>query len=215
MTAAFSARVDAALADRTLKLAIERTTGTARAKRAAAVAAWPQFEAARDLGRDIKDHVIANLGFYLAEFERNAKASGAQVHWARTAQEACDIVVGICRDAGAKSAERAANLDIRDPYVHLYSRIAGYGHLGAGRHDQAADWFLRADQLAPGLPPNLAALVVSRWLARDEEGARLDLSRLLQEEPGFRIGQMHPLPYRDPSAWIRFVTTLREAGAPE
>ena len=76
-------RVDTALADPTLKIAIDRTTGTARAKRAAAVAAWPQFEAARDLGRDIKDHVIANLGFYLAEFERNAKASGAQVHWAR------------------------------------------------------------------------------------------------------------------------------------
>ena len=110
MTAAFSARVDTALADPTLKLAIDRTTGTARAKRAAAVAAWPQFEAARDLGRDIKDHVIANLGFYLAEFERNAKASGAQVHWARTAEEACAIVVGICRDAGAKSVTRAKSM---------------------------------------------------------------------------------------------------------
>ena len=30
MTAAFTARVDKALADRTLKLAIDRTTGTAR-----------------------------------------------------------------------------------------------------------------------------------------------------------------------------------------
>jgi len=110
VTAAFSARVDKALADRTLKLAIDRTTGAARAKRAAAVAAWPQFEAARDLGRDIKDHVIANLGFYLAEFERNAVASGAHVHWARSAQEACDIVVGVCRDAGAKSVTRAKSM---------------------------------------------------------------------------------------------------------
>jgi class 3 adenylate cyclase/tetratricopeptide (TPR) repeat protein len=118
-------------------------------------------------------------------------------------------------DAGVSSSERAANLDIRDPGAHLYSRIAGYGHLGAGRHDQAAAWFLRADQLAPGLPPNLAALVVSRWLVGDSEGARLDLSRLLQEEPGFRIAQMHPPPYRASEPWTSFAATLREAGAPE
>lgn len=110
MTAAFQARTDKALGDRTLKLAIDRTTGTARAKRAAAVAAWPGFEAARDLGRDIKDHVVANLGHYLAEFERNAIASGAKVHWARTADEACAIVVAICRDANAKSVTRAKSM---------------------------------------------------------------------------------------------------------
>ena len=93
MTAAFTARVDKALADRTLKLAIDRTTGTARTKRAAAVAAWPQFQQARALGRDIKAHVTANLAHYLAEFERNATASGAQVHWARNAEESCEIVI--------------------------------------------------------------------------------------------------------------------------
>ncbi|WP_298282867.1 lactate utilization protein B [Acidocella sp.] len=110
MTAAFTARVSAALTDPTLKTAIERTTGNARAKRAAAVAAWPSFEAARDLGRDIKDHVTQNLAFYLAAFERNALASGAQIHWARTADEACDIVVRLCRQAGATSVTRAKSM---------------------------------------------------------------------------------------------------------
>ena len=38
---------DAALADRTLKIAIDRTTGTAERKRAEAVADFPEFEAAR------------------------------------------------------------------------------------------------------------------------------------------------------------------------
>ena len=106
----FDARVQAALADPLLKIAIDRTTGTARAKRAAAVAAWPGFSAARDLGRDIKDHVIDHLNHYLVQFERNALASGAQVHWARTGQEACDIVVAICRDAGARSVTRAKSM---------------------------------------------------------------------------------------------------------
>ncbi|MDP9013394.1 MAG: lactate utilization protein [Pseudomonadota bacterium] len=106
----FNERVSAALADPLLKVAIDRTTGNARAKRAAAVAAWPGFSAARDLGRDIKDHVIEHLEHYLLQFERNARASGAQIHWARTGAEACEIVVSICRRAGARSVTRAKSM---------------------------------------------------------------------------------------------------------
>lgn len=106
----FKARADAALADATLKLAIERTTGTAERKRAAAVAAFAQFEAARERGKRIKDHVIANLDHYLVEFERNAIASGATVHWAASAGDASRIVVELCRAAGAKRATRVKSM---------------------------------------------------------------------------------------------------------
>ncbi|MET0309373.1 MAG: lactate utilization protein B, partial [Sphingomonas sp.] len=58
----------------------------------------------------IKDHVVANLGFYLERFEANATAAGATVHWARTAQEACDIVVRLCTAAGAKSVARSKSM---------------------------------------------------------------------------------------------------------
>jgi len=107
---AFTDRAARAVADTTLKLAIDRTTGTARTKRDAAVRAWPQFQQARELGRQIKDHVIAHLDHYLLEFERNAIASGAKVHWARNAQEACDITIRICKDAGARSVTRAKSM---------------------------------------------------------------------------------------------------------
>ncbi len=106
----FEQRAAAALANATLKTAIDRTTGTARTKRAAAVSDWPGFPQARDLGRRIRDHVIANLDYYLLEFERNAKASGAEVHWAATADEACRIVVDICRKARAKSVTRSKSM---------------------------------------------------------------------------------------------------------
>ena len=106
----FDARVRDALADPLLKVAIDRTTGNARAKRAAAMAAWPGFSAARELGRDIKDHVIAHLDHYLVQFERNARSSGAQVHWARSGPEACDIVVAICRKAGARTVTRSKSM---------------------------------------------------------------------------------------------------------
>ena len=106
----FKTRAAGALADRTLKVAIDRTTGTAERKRAAALAAFPEFAAARERGKAIKDHVIANLDFYLEEFERNAVASGAKVYWARTADEACRIVLEICRAAGARRVTRAKSM---------------------------------------------------------------------------------------------------------
>lgn len=110
MSGAFADRVDAALADPILKLAVERTAGTAEAKRTLAIDAFPDFEAARDRAAAIKDHVIANLGFYLEQFEANAVAAGAVVHWARTSQEACDIVIGLCQAAGAKSVARSKSM---------------------------------------------------------------------------------------------------------
>jgi L-lactate dehydrogenase complex protein LldF len=110
MSGGFKARAAQALADPLLKVAVERTAGTAEAKRAAAVAAFDHFEEARTRGAAIKDHVIANLGHYLVEFERNAVAAGAQVHWAETADEACRIVVDLCRKAGAKSVARSKSM---------------------------------------------------------------------------------------------------------
>ena len=109
-TATFKQNAKEALADPVLKIAIDRTTGTAETKRAAAVAEFTEFEAARDRAKRIKDHVVAHMGHYLVEFERNAIASGAQVHWARTAQEACDIVIRICRDASARSVTRSKSM---------------------------------------------------------------------------------------------------------
>lgn len=106
----FHDRAQAALDDPTLKIAIDRTTGNAEKKRAVAVAAFPQFEAARDLGKRIKDHVVANLDHYLLEFERNAIASGAQVHWAATAEEASRIVVELCQQAKAKRVTRVKSM---------------------------------------------------------------------------------------------------------
>ena len=70
----FKANAQAALADRTLKIAIDRTTARPRRQ---AVAEFPEFDAARQRGRRIKDHVIANLDHYLETFERNAVAAGA------------------------------------------------------------------------------------------------------------------------------------------
>lgn len=108
--ATFKTRTKAALGDPNLKEAIDRTTLTAEARRKSALEDYPEFAAARQRGRAIKDHVIANLDLYLEEFERNAIASGAVVHWAKSSEDACRIVVEICRKADAKSVTRSKSM---------------------------------------------------------------------------------------------------------
>ncbi len=107
---AFDTRAAAALADPILKTAVERTAGTAEAKRTLAVSAFPDFGAARTRAAAIKDHVIAHLGHYLEQFEANAIAAGAQVHWAATADEACRIVIDICKASGARTVARSKSM---------------------------------------------------------------------------------------------------------
>ncbi|MCP4933857.1 MAG: iron-sulfur cluster-binding protein [bacterium] len=106
----FKKRAQAAVANKTLKAAIERTASTAEKKRAIAIAELPDFSNMRSCAKRIKDHVIANLDHYLETFERNAVASGAKVHWARTAEEASHIAVDICKMAKAKRVTRSKSM---------------------------------------------------------------------------------------------------------
>jgi len=104
----FKSRAVDALSNKTLKIAVERTAGTAESKRATALGDFDEYEQTRTRGRQIKDHVLDNLSYYLKTFEKNATAAGATVHWARDADEACRIVIEICKEAGAQRVTRAS-----------------------------------------------------------------------------------------------------------
>lgn len=106
----FTENVAKALSDPQLKVAIRRTTDKAESKRAAAVSVFPGFERAREQGKRIKDHVIRHLDYYLAEFERNAVANGAVVHWASDAEQARTIVLDLCGRAGGRRVTRAKSM---------------------------------------------------------------------------------------------------------
>ena len=93
----FEQNVSEALSQPNLKAVIRRTTDKAEAKRAEAIANFPGFENARIQGQKVKDHTIKYMAHYLAEFEKNAKAQGAIIHWASDAEEASRKVLEICR----------------------------------------------------------------------------------------------------------------------
>lgn len=79
-------------------------------KRRMAADKLPEFEALRDAARDIKNHTLEHLDLYLEAYEEKVKVSGGQVHFARDAAEARDIILSICRDAGAKTVTKGKSM---------------------------------------------------------------------------------------------------------
>ncbi|MBS0638877.1 MAG: lactate utilization protein [Proteobacteria bacterium] len=107
---AFKENASKALSNAGLQKALARSGPSFIARRAAAVAALPEFEALRDAARDIKNHALANLDFYLETYERNVLESGGKVHWCTTADEARAAVLSICQAAGAKTVTKGKSM---------------------------------------------------------------------------------------------------------
>ena len=106
----FKANVKDALADARLQKALDFTRPSFAGRRAAAVANLPEFEQLRDIGRDIKNHTLANLDFYLETWAANVEKSGGHVHWCGTADEARAAVLKICQDAGARTVTKGKSM---------------------------------------------------------------------------------------------------------
>jgi L-lactate dehydrogenase complex protein LldF len=99
-----------ALADDKLRAALSKLSEGFPAKRREAAGRLPEFEDLRDQARDIKTHVLANLDFYLEQFEARVVEAGGTVHWCRTAAEARSTILRISRNAGAKTVTKSKSM---------------------------------------------------------------------------------------------------------
>lgn len=64
----------------------------------------------RELAGEIKQHVIENLDTYLPAVEAKLKSNGVKVHWASTAESACEAVHRIMVARGAKKLVKAKTM---------------------------------------------------------------------------------------------------------
>ncbi|WP_182865080.1 lactate utilization protein B [Rhodopirellula sp. JC639] len=81
-----------------------------RSKRDKQAGSLPEWEYLRETASGIKTHTIANMAHYLQEFERNATARGAVVHWARDAEHHNEIVLRILRDHKTKRIVKSKSM---------------------------------------------------------------------------------------------------------
>ncbi len=79
-------------------------------RRAAAAGNLPEFEALRDQARDLRDHVLVHLDLYLEAYENKVLAAGGHVHFARTSEEACQIIVDLAKERSAKTVTKGKSM---------------------------------------------------------------------------------------------------------
>ena len=69
----FKENAHQALANANLQKALEMMRSGFPGRRAASIARLPEFDALREQGKAIKDHVLEHLDLYLETFEKNGK----------------------------------------------------------------------------------------------------------------------------------------------
>lgn len=123
---AFKAQAKLALANADLQRALGRAKGGFVDKRLAAIKLLPEFEQLRTAAREIKEHTLAHLDYYLERFETQVLANGGHVHWARTPQEARELVVSLCKRAGAKRITKGKSMVGEEVAINEALERAGF-----------------------------------------------------------------------------------------
>ena len=100
--AQFRSQATIAIEDIRLQSTLEGATGRFRSHRSDALEAFPDADALRDHFKAIRSTTLAQLADHRETFERNALATGAQVHWARDAAEANRVVTEIAIRRGVE-----------------------------------------------------------------------------------------------------------------
>ena len=116
----FRANAEAGLANPTLQAALAKMKVGFPNRRAEAIAKLPEFDALRDRARDIKNHVLENIDWYLERFEARVTEAGGHVHWARTPEEARRIVLDICQRLGARSVTKGKSMIAEEIGLNAY-----------------------------------------------------------------------------------------------
>ncbi len=84
------------------------------------------WQAARQAAAEIKYEVVNHLDRHLEELTRNLEANGARVHWASTAKQARDCIIGICREKSAKCIVKSKAMTAEE--IHLNDALEQEGY---------------------------------------------------------------------------------------
>ncbi len=114
-----------ALANDQLRRNVHHATDVIRNKRALRVEEMPDWEQLRDAASAIKAHTLARLDDYLVAFERNCERAGGKVHWARDADEANAIAVGLIRQYGGTEVIKVKSMTTDEVQMNAALEAAG------------------------------------------------------------------------------------------
>src|SRR5277367_404420 len=115
----------AAMGDAQLRKNVRHATDVIQAKRARVVGEMPDWQDLREAGKQIREHTMENLDFYLEEFEANCTRAGGVVHWARDAAEARQIIVGLVKASGSDEVIKIKSMTTEEIQLNVALEEAG------------------------------------------------------------------------------------------
>ncbi len=122
----FSDRSKKALNNEILQTALHGLKNGFAAKRKIAVHQLPEFAAISDYAVQVKDHTLNFLDHYLQQYENEVIASGGHVHWALNDNEACQHVITICKQVGARRLTKGKSMLSEEIGLNAALEAAGF-----------------------------------------------------------------------------------------
>ncbi|HUZ97316.1 MAG TPA: LutB/LldF family L-lactate oxidation iron-sulfur protein [Edaphobacter sp.] len=121
----FPMAAKAALGDTQMRKNVRHATEVIQAKRARVVSEMPDWQQLREAGKQIRQHTMEHLDFYLEQFEENCTRAGGVVHWARDAEEAKRIVTRLVKASGSDEVIKIKSMTTEE--IHLNDALAAAG----------------------------------------------------------------------------------------
>lgn len=114
----FLSRVETALRDPELKMALGRATERLGSRRSASLASLPDSDLMRDMARRAKLGLLGDLAGNLEIFEKNLIKNGIHVHWAEDGAAANRIVVEIAKSRGCRRAVKSKSMATEETHLN-------------------------------------------------------------------------------------------------
>src|ERR1700682_4295606 len=103
-------RSHAPLADTILQGALKRSSDLFIDRRREAITSVLDWEALRTRARQVKEHTINNLDYYLEQLVEKVEAHGGKVFWARTGDDVTKYIIELAHARGVKSVVKSKSM---------------------------------------------------------------------------------------------------------
>ncbi|MSP12600.1 MAG: iron-sulfur cluster-binding protein [Chloroflexi bacterium] len=175
----FDRRVDKALHDPNLQLALGKSSDRFLSAREQALAEFGRefysSEALRDRGRQIRQDVLDHLDAYLPKLSDAAQRNGTQVHWAITAADATRIVIDIAQSHGVTMVAKSKSMVTEEMDLNHALEAAGIEPV----ETDLGEWIV---QLAGETPSHIIAPAVHKTKAQIVELFEHTLQRKIPDD---------------------------------
>lgn len=104
---------------------VRHATDVIQTKRGRVVGEMPDWQQLRNSAKAIKDHTLRHLDTYLEQFEEACTRAGGKVHWARDADEANRIIVGLVQSHGQNEVIKVKTMTSDETQLNVALEHAG------------------------------------------------------------------------------------------